>query len=73
VHGLVSSAPRNTPSAAPGTDVRASSQGPFSFFIPDARGADIYLNSKSFLMLFGPDSDDVARLELAYVEGNTAL
>ncbi len=70
----LSSVPRNTLSAA--TDVHASSQGPFSFYIPDrdARaGQTIYPNSKSFLTLLGPDSDDVTRLGLGYVEGNTLL
>jgi hypothetical protein len=46
----------------------------FFTFLIDARAVQIiYPNSKSFLILCGPDSDDVTRLGLGYVEGNTLL
>jgi hypothetical protein len=53
---------------------RLEARGHFFTFLIDARAVQIiYPNSKSFLILCGPDSDDVTRLGLGYVEGNTLL
>jgi hypothetical protein len=71
---LVSSVPRNTPSVAPGTDVPHGSKPGAIFFFTFLIGARaVQIIYKSFLILCGPDSDDVTRLGLGYVEGNTLL